>query len=1006
MARAAEAHQRMFENMTMFSAETREFGGELSAVIAPLGVLNDEVMQAAQGLNLWSGPIAELDEFLSRGPSVKSVGLDKLIDPEVIEKGIDHLEELRKTLDLLAQTGDGMAQRLSAATSIILGAYETMVAGIRKAELKSVFLAIAQAVLSLVNVFRSLGATSQELIDTLDGVESAIDSVRSGSLSAAEAVDRMMNWQGNEEGHQFVLDMIDDFMYLGREADEAVKLVGEFWAAMRAGDQGEMERIGMQLVNVADQARMLREENEKLADTYSTVMSAYERIQDAAESAYQSVYEAAIKAGHTEAEAAEFAAMASEHKAKQQEAIELQKFARLAALEAALTAVRAGNADQAVEIAKQAALDSLAAWAAALEAMAELDSAIQSVIDATVGNIEDISFEFEALGTGASGAAGGVSEVADAAKEAEDALKELVGAVDGLGIAFDHLNREIAADVLGQKLAKYEDQFQTLVNAGQDVDRALAGMSDDSIRSIGELALEAHNLGMELTYVQHTALQMYAALRSDEIAERLQEIREARETRLDLDSIDARLRALRHQQSVYEEQHEERVRQINAERDARLSAIDRETEALKAQRFDTEDVWEAARSFGFTSRDQLGPNFLQEQGAAKIKEVSDEIRKLQLTGLSDEALAGNEVVQSRMARLVSDIEEYGLKGLPEHLAGLAKILGYENVEIGTGLSTLNDTIWNLEQERTRVEQNAVEAIERENRRREEAERSFTEQIESLEMERRAIEDARLERERERLLIEEERLMAERELLRQVTSMLRSRPKPPKPTPQPASKPKLHPSAVKPAPKPKKKPKPAPAPTTTTPAPAPAPTPAPAPAPVPVPRPPTPEPGPHPGGTGPPVGEGDAYQRGSGGIRDFGAGTRAVLHNREAVVTESSWLEAIERAGRGSGMRHQQRAVEQFFKATMASVEMERQAIEDAQRVRAIEKRHYQDDFASGRSAVIRRRQERQGPTTEDFRAALEDVNVVVNGDVNVDGTTFGTFVLKKGARTAHLRGLR
>ena len=123
---------------------------------------------------------------------------------------------------------------------------------------------------------------------------------------------------------------------------------------------------------------------------YAAAIPAFERARDAGIAAYDEIYLAALESGLgqeeaiAKAEAAQLAASEAILKA------EGEKFARMAAFEAALEAIRGGNAAGAADAAALAAAETRAAWETAMDAVTVADqAATDSMID-TANKVADI----------------------------------------------------------------------------------------------------------------------------------------------------------------------------------------------------------------------------------------------------------------------------------------------------------------------------------------------------------------------------------------------------------------------------------------------------------------------------------------------------------------------------------------------------------------------------------------------------------------------------------------
>ena len=137
-----------------------------------------------------------------------------------------------------------------------------------------------------------------------------------------------------------------------------------------AARKREMEAFEAQ----AARMRELAEAQEQYWDSvYSAAINAYDSASASGVKAYDKIFLAALESGAGQEEAIAKATAAQLEASEKILAAEGEKFARIAAFEAALEAVRSGNALGAAEAARQAASDTRIAWETAMEAVAEAD---------------------------------------------------------------------------------------------------------------------------------------------------------------------------------------------------------------------------------------------------------------------------------------------------------------------------------------------------------------------------------------------------------------------------------------------------------------------------------------------------------------------------------------------------------------------------------------------------------------------------------------------------------
>ena len=595
------------------------------------------------------------------------------------------IKDVVSMVQIFGRVGDDQTQRVvqamagvTTAARSIQTSWKAMADGIKAAELTSVILAVLQVILSLWNAFKGLGKTSERLTGILADVSTSLGDVRSGALTAAEAIDRI-KWGGNQEGYEFLRQVVADFEAVGRTVMEAEATVGAFWQAMRSGDAGAMSRIGAYLVRIAEAARAVQ----RLIAIEARLIDIRERRATIALDSREKDVRARMKTALDALDEGGGGGGGGDGGKK--------------ALDKRLKLLRKE---------KGAALDILKAQAKARKKAHELE-------------LEALDDRMELL-----------EEFNDAEMESfDDRMESLKDEKDAYRDAFDD-RMELLKDEKDAYVEAFSDRMESLKD---EKDARLEAFSDrmESLKDEKDARLEA-------------------------FSDRMESLKDEKDARLE--AFNAEKDRIEGQRKVYQDSHDTRVEQIKSEADIRLKAIDEETNALNAQLVTAEGVWEAAKAFGIRDRAELGGGYQEQAASEKMLNWADQIKKLQLSGTSDTDLSENEVVQSRMKRMVEDIEKYGL-ALPEHLQALAMLLGYENVEIGTGLSELRGKIEALGKTREQVEaelhgtleslaadREAVESafdasIEALMGQREAVETLFDQKIEALEDQREAVEDA-------------------------------------------------------------------------------------------------------------------------------------------------------------------------------------------------------------------------------------------------------------------------
>ena len=601
------------------------------------------------GIPSFEGPVPNL----TGGPGANA----GLKDAEKLwESNTEKLRQFQQVVQLTRQVTDDLAQRFLAATAQMIQGWLYMTAAIKSAEMSSVILAVISMVLSLINALKGLGATSEEIKESNEALASSLDAVRSSALTSAEAIDRYLNWQGNEEGHQFLLNVIDDFETIGRTAAEAEQIVGDYWAAMRRGDQGTMERLGQELIQVADSAAEVRRELEEAGDEAEDLQKKFE---DAFSGAKAAVEDYLISTGVLSENWLDRQANIAKDAAGEHGLIwETLDKERADAIET-LAEIYRVNMDQILEDGIVTADEFLVIWgalpdgiraifASALEDMGfdlsdflsnisdSIDSfnreqererqraareaereverrareaereaeriarAIEQAIAAGIQRVRGMLGQFESAGfkTANDYLRSMLSMLAnpiwDRVGMAKEDFEGLIDSADALGIALVDVHDALNAAVLQEQLGNVDEEIQNLIDSGIELDRILGALSDNSVRAIGRMALAAHQLGIELTDAQKAILRMYASMRLGEIENRLQEIHETRA-----------LRAL-----------DRKERAIQDEYDAVMDRFDAEEKAIR-------DAMKASKEFYDEKIEKI-----RKEGKAAIQSIDDQIDAL------------------------------------------------------------------------------------------------------------------------------------------------------------------------------------------------------------------------------------------------------------------------------------------------------------------------------------------------------------------------------------------
>ncbi len=330
----------------------------------------------------------------------------------------------------------------------------------------------------------------RQVNDWSDSIIKSFDDIDSGALSAAEAFDKAVNWQDNEEGFEQLRKTQSLWEEAGRSAEEATRWTGEYNAAVKAGDAATMQRLLNTREQVAAEAEAARVAEEAWQKVTSSAISGYERAKQAGEQAYTDTlaaaeqYQDAAASGNTDlmdqliAEhgpwvtsteaAAEQAKKAQLDKNAEILADEGRKYARIAAFDAAMALGANATAEERKKAAAEAAAAASASWEAAMDAVEASDKA---ATDAMKGNADSVSTK--------------EGEAANKTQVDWEAAIEAIKTKDEETIAAMKLNAEELAQA--QELAAQDSQ-QAIEDAKGEIESAWSTMTSDMESEIGDVA--------------------------------------------------------------------------------------------------------------------------------------------------------------------------------------------------------------------------------------------------------------------------------------------------------------------------------------------------------------------------------------------------------------------------------------------------------------------------------------------------------------------------------------
>ena len=229
-----------------------------------------------------------------------------------------------------------------------------------------------------LNLARAMIQTNR----TLKKGEKGFSQIRIGAAIAGAAFHGLGEAVGGAAGKivGHIADLADAFAQggvlglvmagIGKIAKGIAGLFSRGRRKREAAAKREAARLA-ELTRVAEEAARVQEEY--WDNVYGAAINAYDRAASAGVSAYDKIFVAALESGAGQEEAVAKATAAQLAASEKILADEGEKFARIAAFEAALEARRSGNAEGAAQAARIAARDTRIAWKEAMAAVAEAD---------------------------------------------------------------------------------------------------------------------------------------------------------------------------------------------------------------------------------------------------------------------------------------------------------------------------------------------------------------------------------------------------------------------------------------------------------------------------------------------------------------------------------------------------------------------------------------------------------------------------------------------------------
>ena len=258
---------------------------------------------------------------------------------------------------------------------------------------------------TLWNTFKNPSDAEVRARQDVDDYEAAaIEGLSESQIAEAMAA----GWQSWEDA-AFLIGIRDQYLAVGLSAEQAERDVQAYWDAMAAGDEAAVDaqqeawdELGVSVAEV--EAATEAATRAALAAWESigrSAASAYDRAKKAGADAYDTVYAKAIESGAGQEEAALRATAAQIAATEEVLAAEGQKYARIAAFDAAMALGVNATAEERAEAARLAAAAAIESWDAAMVAVTESDAAANAAITGDAAVTSDVIVdESEAAGEG------------------------------------------------------------------------------------------------------------------------------------------------------------------------------------------------------------------------------------------------------------------------------------------------------------------------------------------------------------------------------------------------------------------------------------------------------------------------------------------------------------------------------------------------------------------------------------------------------------------------------
>ena len=268
--------------------------------------------------------------------------------------------------------------------------------------------------------------------DWSDALIAGFGDLDSGALTAAESIDKAVNWEGNEKGFEYLREAQRLWESAGLGAEEATAWTAAWNKAVDEQNSAAMTALLEQREAVGKLARAQEEAIELWNRSSDAAVSAFYKAEEAGTSAYDEVYLAACESGAGQEQAIAKATAASLDATAKVLAAEGIKYARIAAFDAAMALGAHATQGERAEAARLAADAATGSWDAAMDAVVASD---QAASDAITGNAVDTTdagvYELKRLEAEAENE---FAKMAAAADEDTLAIQASINAIEGKSV--------------------------------------------------------------------------------------------------------------------------------------------------------------------------------------------------------------------------------------------------------------------------------------------------------------------------------------------------------------------------------------------------------------------------------------------------------------------------------------------------------------------------------------------------------------------------------------------